>query len=434
LSFLKNLIKKKNQRVVVIGLDGVPYTLLKKLAAKGVIPNIAKLMDRGSGHFKQMDVSIPEISSVSWASLMTGTNPARHGIYGFTDLKPQSYNIHFPSYSDLKEPTIWDKLGAEGKRSVVLNLPGTYPAREHNGILVSGFVAIDLRKAVFPHSLYEKLKTLDYRIDVDTTKAQNKDFFYNDLFETLGIRNRAFAELWKEECDLFVAVITETDRLQHFEWEAIEDESHPRHPRAMDFYSEVDRSVQQLLDLHGGNGGFFMMSDHGFCAIEEEVYLNRILKENGFLSWDKDPPESLNCLSADTRAFALDPSRIYIHSKCRFPKGAVDDKDGEKIKLELRDFFLNLTRNGKKVIKEIYNKEDIYDGPFLDKAPDLVLLSNCGFDLKGNIRSQVQFGRTHFSGMHTRDDAFLMSGAKIDKARPHIEDVSGMIIESVRQL
>ena len=118
---------------MVIGLDGVPFTLIKKLSENGVMPNIAKLAASGEKYFRQMDVSIPEISSVSWASFMTGTNPARHGIFGFTDLKPQSYNIHFPSYPDLKAETIWDTLGKENKRTTVLNLPGTYPAREHNG-------------------------------------------------------------------------------------------------------------------------------------------------------------------------------------------------------------------------------------------------------------------------------------------------------------
>jgi predicted AlkP superfamily phosphohydrolase/phosphomutase len=431
MGFLNKVLGKNKKRFLLIGLDGVPYTLIKRLAKKGVIPSIAKLIGRGEDYFKQMDVSIPEISSVSWASFMTGTNPARHGIYGFTDLKPDSYGICFPGYPDLKEDTIWDKLGKKGKKSVVLNLPGTYPAREHNGIMVSGFVAIDLKRAVYPQTLYEKLKAMDYRIDVDTAKAMDKDYFYDDLFQTLTVRDKVFSELWKEECDLFVAVITDTDRLQHFEWDAIEDESHPRHPKTIEFYTKVDKSVNELLEFLGDDGDFMIMSDHGFCAIEEEVYLNRILKENGFLDWEKDPPESMGSLSSNTKAFAMDPSRIYIHTKDRFPKGKVTAGDYEKTRRELKDFFLELTRNGKKVIKEVFFKEEIYDGPFIDKAPDMVLLSNYGFDLKGNIKSPVQFGKTHFSGMHTRDDAFLISNKKIVKARPHIEDISGLIIENV---
>ena len=53
---------------------------------------------------------------------------------------------------------------------MVLNLPGTYPARAHEGVLVSGFVAIDLKKAVHPAGILPTLESMGYRIDVDTSK------------------------------------------------------------------------------------------------------------------------------------------------------------------------------------------------------------------------------------------------------------------------
>lgn len=427
---LKNIFSKRNKRFLVIGLDGIPYTMVQKLCEKGVMPNIAKAAKKGDDFFKQMDVSIPEISSVSWVSFMTGTNSARHGIYGFTDLKPDSYDIYFPNFSTIKVATIWDKLAKEGKKSVVLNLPGTYPARELNGFLVSGFVAIDLKKAVYPPTIYEKLKAMDYRIDVDTTKAMEKEFFYKDLFDTLENRRRVFADFWKEESDLFIAVITETDRLQHFEWDAIEDEGHPRHEQVMRFYFKVDEIVGELLGRLNEEDDFLIMSDHGFCGITEEVYLNRILKENGFLDWENDPPENLGRLSSSAKAFALDPSRIYIHREGKYPKGKIGENEAEKLKDELKGFFLNVERNGKKIIRNVFFKEEIYEGPMLDKAPDLVLLSNWGYDLKGNIKSRVPFNKTHFTGMHTRDDAFLITKNAAGTKRPHIEDVFGIIDSS----
>lgn len=428
MNFLKNIIKKRNPRVVMIGLDGVPYTLLKQLIEKGICPNIKKLSEKSN--FYQMDASIPEISSVSWASFMTGENPAKHGIYGFTELKPNSYSITFPNYSSLKVKTIWDKIGEKGKKSAVLNLPGTYPAREHNGILISGFVAIDLKKSVYPPNLYEKLKEMDYKIDVDTTKATDKDFFYKDLFDTLKKREKVFCELWEEPLDLFIAVITDTDRLQHFEFDAILDESHPRHSETMEFYRKVDEAVGKILDKTNDKDNVIMMSDHGFTKIEEEVYLNRILAQNNFLKWEEDPPSEFSKIDKETKAFALDPSRIYIHRKDKYPKGMVDEKEAEKIKKELKDLFLSLERNGKKIIKKVFYKEEIYNGDYIDFAPDIVLLSNYGFDLKGNIKSKQSFAKTHFSGMHTQDDAFLITKENFSK-KPHIEDVSEIILKSI---
>ncbi len=137
-------------------------------------------------------------------------------------------------------------------------------------------------------------------------------------------------------------------------------------------------------------------------------------------------------LAGETRAFALDPSRIYVHSAGRYPKGRIDEAASDKVRDELKEFFSGLERNGKKVIRQIFLKEEIYDGPHISKAPDMVLLSERGFDLKGNIRSAVAYAKTHFSGMHTRDDAFLISGKGALSKRPHIEDVSEMILEAVR--
>jgi predicted AlkP superfamily phosphohydrolase/phosphomutase len=432
MSFLTKLLSKPNPRAVLIGLDGVPYTLLQLLIFRGIAPNLGKLAAAGETHFRQMDASLPEISSVSWSSFMTGANPGRHGIFGFMDLKPGTYQMYFPSYPHLKVPTLWDDLGKERKRTCVVNLPGTYPARPHEGALVSGFVAIDLKKAVHPPELLPKLESLGYRIDVDTSKAADADFLYRDLDETLRARERAFDLLWKQErWGLFVAVITGTDRLQHFQWDAVADEKHPNHPRAMEFYRKVDAVVGRFVTRLDSGDALFIMSDHGFTAIQTEVFLNRWLVENGYLAWEKDPPEGFDSISAASRAFALDPSRIYIHRRGRYPKGAVESGDVQDLRQELKEKLLTLECGGQKVLKAVFFPEEIYEGPEFGRAPDLVLLSHYGFDLKGNIRKTEVFSRSHFTGMHTRDDAFLLSNMPLPDKRPHIEDVPKLLREAL---
>jgi predicted AlkP superfamily phosphohydrolase/phosphomutase len=155
--------------------------------------------------------------------------------------------------------------------------------------------------------------------------------------------------------------------------------------------------------------------------------------KNGYLSWEKDPPDSLDQMTADTRAFALDPSRIYIHRKGRYPKGGVDPADVPALRQELKDMFLAMEWEGKKVIQAVFFPEEIYKGPEFDRAPDLVLLTTYGRDLKGNIRKQDVFGRTHFTGMHTRDDAFLVANRPLPDKRPHIEDVPGLLLQSLEE-
>src|SRR4030042_591172 len=142
--------KKKKTRACVIGLDGVPYSLVLELTERGITPSLADLLK--TGHLHRMKASLPEISAVSWTDFMTGSDSGRHGIFGFTDLKPGSYALRFPNFLDVKKETLWDILGKTGKRSIVLNQPSTYPARPLNGAMVSGFVAIDVAKAVYPLS------------------------------------------------------------------------------------------------------------------------------------------------------------------------------------------------------------------------------------------------------------------------------------------
>ncbi len=207
-----------NKRVVIIGLDGMPYRLIRDLADNGTMPNIKALIEEGN--FKQMASSIPEISSVAWSSVITGKNPGEHGIYGFTDFIPSSYSISFPNFNSLKAPPFWERR--ENGRSVIINVPSTYPAKAMNGILISGFVALKMEKAVYPPSVLPELEQMGYRLDVDSDKAhKSMDLFLKDLDQTLKARISAYRYFWnKMDWQTFMLVFTGTDRLSHFLWEA----------------------------------------------------------------------------------------------------------------------------------------------------------------------------------------------------------------------
>jgi predicted AlkP superfamily phosphohydrolase/phosphomutase len=163
-----------------------------------------------------------------------------------------------------------------------------------------------------------------------------------------------------------------------------------------------------------GSHDFYMLSDHGFTAVETEVYLNRWLKEQGYLKFSKDQVETIMDIGKGSAAFAMDPSRIYINLKGKYPLGTVETQDYEKVREELRTGLEGLYfDNGKKVVKQVYAKEELYQGPFVEQAPDLVVLSNHGFDLKGKATAEAVFGRSNLVGMHTQDDAFFFSGNNI---------------------
>jgi predicted AlkP superfamily phosphohydrolase/phosphomutase len=410
------LFGHKKKRTLVVGLDGVPHSLITRLADDGTTPNMAKLFALAPP--TKMKVTLPEISAVSWPSFMTGTNPGTHGIFGFIDLEPGSYDIRFPSFRDLRAPTIWDKLGERKKKSVVLNQPSTYPAREIPGVLVSGFVAISLKKAVWPPRVLPALEKAGYEIDIDTARArEDHDYLIAALDSTLEGRKKAVNLFWKDEdWDYFEVVVTGTDRLHHYLWPACEDPSHLYHHAFLDYYRKVDAFVGDLFARFGEisgrsreGEGFFMLSDHGFCGIVQEVRMNQWLVENRYLAFEKDDPASLEDIAAGSLAFAVDPGRIYINRKGRFPKGSVSDASAPGIAAEIKTGLSQLHHGGHPVIERVFERDEIYSGPETPRGPDLVPVGHHGFDLKGTIKEKHLFGRTVLTGMHTWDDAFFWS-------------------------
>ena len=172
MGFLDKILKKRpssGPRVFILGLDGTPYGLMQDLFSRGILKNLSEIAQKGC--FQQMSTTIPDVSSVAWTSFMTGVNPGRHGIFGFMDVKPGTYSTFFPNTTHVRSPSIWQLIAKEEKKSVIVNMPSTYPAQEINGALIAGFVAIDLERATYPKKLVPWLKETGYMLDVDDSKA-----------------------------------------------------------------------------------------------------------------------------------------------------------------------------------------------------------------------------------------------------------------------
>ena len=407
--------KKNKKRACVVGLDGVPCTLLQDMMERGVMPNTKKILE--GGVLRDMTVSLPEISSVSWSTFMTGKNSGEHGIFGFTDLKEGTYDMTFPQFKDVKTETIWDVLGEHDMRSIVINQPSTYPAREMPGVLISGFVAIELAKALYPRKYLASLARARYAVDIEAAECKdNPERLFRDLKSTLDARRAIMDELWeKEEWNLMEVIVTGTDRLYHFAWDAYEDPNDPRHEGFLNYHKQVDDFVGYVYDKFAGvseEPNFFMLSDHGFCGTKHEVYINTVLEKHGYLELNGDG-EGIAAIGENSRAFALDPARIYIHRKGKYPRGSVDEGDVAAIKKELTEIFESVEgdRDGanEKFVRRVFDGADVYSGPHADKGPDLLLIPKNGYDMKGRVGSPTIVGERRLQGMHTWDNAFFLS-------------------------
>jgi predicted AlkP superfamily phosphohydrolase/phosphomutase len=419
------------KKALIIGIDGVPFGLITRMMEQGYMKELKRICD-GGYTVHTMRASYPDISSVSWTSFMTGANPAEHGIFGFTDLKPNSYDLYFPNSRDIKAPTFWHTLHEQGKanRALILNIPNTYPAFPIDGLLVSGFVAIDFTKAVYPPSYIAPLQRMGYIIDVDLMKVrEDKDAFYQDLVESLAIRqNVSYKLIAEEEWDISVICVTETDRLHHFFYDKKDSIVF------QDFYKRVDAFIANTYRAfetkYGKEFLFLILSDHGFTEQITEVNLNAYLKDKGFLVTNENRGY-YDKIDTGTFAFAMDPGRIYINYEKKFPRGQVKPSEAGQIKDRLKEALLSLTDGrGANIIKEILDKEKIYKGPYYGSAPDLICISQDGYDLKGNLRKKEVFSSDIFKGMHTGDDATLIVPKSITFDRQAtIEDPARIIMD-----
>ena len=425
-----NLSHRRKKRACIIGLDGVPFDLLVKFAAHGIMPAMQKLLESGCLH--RMKAGLPEVSSVSWTSFMTGANPGAHGIFGFTDLSERSYQTRFPNFLDVKIPTIWDRLGERGLKSMVINQPSTYPARKIEGAMVSGFVAIELAKAVYPARHLGVLEKMGYKMDIDTLKARyDHGFLWKELDSALEIGRKAFQYFWDQEWDLFEFIVTGTDRLHHYLWDAHWDAGHSSHGAFIDYYRKVDRLIHlittEFQELTGGVQGLYLLSDHGFTGIIQEVYLNAWLERAGYLRFDSPTPQRLADLAPGTRAFGLEPNRVYLNLKGRFPRGVVEKSDRKTLKAEIAAALKELEHEGRKVVREVFDAEEIYSGAYVEKGPDLIVLAESGFDMKCALEKKDIFGRSDLQGMHTWENAFLWT-PKHCGSDIQISDVAAMVM------
>jgi predicted AlkP superfamily phosphohydrolase/phosphomutase len=389
------------------------------------MPTLARLMQQGVA--TTMESSMPPVSSVAWTTFMTGANPAKHGIFGFMEKKPDSYDIYFPNATHIRTPAIWDVLSQAGKTTIAVNIPQTYPARQTNGVIISGFISLDLDKAVTPSRLLPVLKQMDYRIDVNYQEAaEKKDGFFGDLFYTLQKRREAFLYLLDTEpWNLFIGVFTGTDRLQHYFWNDYADSSSNYHQMVLDYYAGIDRIIGEMLERVTDDTPLIILADHGFALLKKELYLNAWLKKEGYLKLKKEPPQSFSDIQPDSAAYVLDPSRVYIN------RTVVSEAEYKKFRQRLIAGFLTIKDEptDTPLITRIFTREELFSGPLIDRSPDLVLWGAPGYDLKGSISKHELLGTGKFTGMHTFDDAFLfIRGLHSLKHKPRICDIAPTIL------
>lgn len=290
-------MESASKKVFIISLDGATFDILVPLMQQGCMPNLQRLMQEGLS--SELESVIPAVTAPAWTSFMTGKNPSKHGLFGFTQFDPADNRVKLTNARNIKSKTIWQILSDKGKRCVVVNLPYTTPPYAINGIMVSGWDSPP-RNFTYPEDLTERIlqQFPDYRTNLnmwlfDYMPGKSEGNF-DKLIDTLilgaqqgSLLAQQFLE--KEPWDVLMVHFQQTDWIQHKLWGLIEEAARnaanrdPRVQRVRECYRRFDEQVGILLGrVRNVNPFTIVLSDHGFGDYKGELYPNYYLNRWGY--------------------------------------------------------------------------------------------------------------------------------------------------------
>jgi len=425
---------KRFKRVFILGIDGVPHSLIQRFIDDGIMPHFAELAAQGQS--APIDSVLPTVSNVAWAGFQTGKNPGKFDIFGFAEVDCDM-RLRLPNASDLRSRTIQELVCEAGRRVISLGVPGSYPPRTIHGIQVGGFLAPSLAQAVHPPTELPRLERLGYGLDVDPVLARRDlEYLKATALALLEARRRVTQAMLSEESwDLFILHVMETDRVNHFMWRLWESGDETARGYFEDFYRRVDDFAGWLGESLGPDEMLIIMSDHGFCGIRHEVELNRWLMKEGYLRLSGDPQkEMFAAVSDDSVAFALVPGRIHLLRREVFGRGGVDETHADATRDELIAKVQSLAdpQTGAPVCRKTLTREAAFSGPYTGHGPDIVVDPNDGYDLKASLEEGDVFSNSPITGMHTYHDAHVyVRDAQITGDRRCIIDVCRTVLEAL---
>ncbi|MBI2431305.1 MAG: alkaline phosphatase family protein [Candidatus Hydrogenedentes bacterium] len=287
------------RRIMVIGLDGATWNILRPRMAAGQMPNLKRLVEAGASG--EMDSIFPPETPAAWPSFMTGKNPGKHGAFDFLVYNPETKRER-PVNSTLRQgKTIWEYLHDAGKTCLVLNVPTTYPVVPIRGAMISDFLTPgDARDYAHPIELVDELEReygryplfFETQSFVCAHSEKNATMFLDELESMDRTKFEVCEKLFdRYQPDFTMLHIWGTDRLQHELWNWFDPE-HPKWdpkmaekfgPRIDAYYKMCDDYVGRLAAKVGEDGITFVISDHGFGPTHYFIDLNSWLLREGFI-------------------------------------------------------------------------------------------------------------------------------------------------------
>lgn len=454
-------------RTLVVGIDAACESVLETVSQAGATPGLDQLFDGGTT--ASLSSHVPPWTPSAWPTLYTGVNPGKHGVFGF--LTFDGYDWEVVDHADVRAWTVWELLDRHGLTSVVVNVPVTHPTREFDGALVPGYVAPE-DPDCHPKGLLDELRAElgSYRVyapEGDRTREQD----LSNYRELTRMRGEAFRYLLDEhDPDFGFVQFQQTDTVCH--------ERPGDRGALCEVYAAVDHEVRSILKETDPDAVFVVSDHGIGPYRGVECRVNDLLADHGFVkttraqggmpSWsslvrghDEDDPGALSrtvalasrvgltsqrigrvvrrlgleefvlghvssdAVRAGSERVAFDDSRAYMRDRVecgvrvnlagREPGGIVDPYEYESVRAELVSVFRAATTpDGAPVFDRVARREEIFEGPYVDEAPDVVTVP-ADFDhyLSATLHGSA-FGPLSEPWNHTFEGIVAAAGPAID--------------------
>lgn len=366
----------KHKKVAIIGLDcAAPQLVFDRWI--GQLPNIRRLMD--TGVYGELESIIPPITVPAWTSMMTSKDPGELGFYGFRNRKDYTYDgLSFANSLAVKKDTVWDILSRNGKKSILIGVPQTYPPKPINGCMVSCFLTPSTKSQyTYPPELKNEIESVanGYMLDVDNFRSENKQQTVDDIFRMTKKRFAVARHMINsKEWDFFMMVEMGMDRIHHGFWKYFDEKHRKYEPGSpfnkviLDYYKYIDEEIGSILSLLDDNTTVMVVSDHGAKRMDGGICINEWLIREGYLVLEHmpktiTPVNKVKIQWEKTRVWGDGGyyGRLFLNVKGREPQGIIEPNDYEKVRDELIAKLEALGDEcGKSIGTKVYKPQKLY--------------------------------------------------------------------------
>jgi predicted AlkP superfamily phosphohydrolase/phosphomutase len=407
---------RRTGRLLVIGLDSAPPALVFDRWADD-LPTLSRL--RRTGVWGPLESTHPPITIPAWTSMLSGRDPGELGLYGFRNRASHDYGAYaLATGADVRVDRVWDILGREGFRSVLLGVPQTFPPRPLHGEMISCFLTPSLESPfTYPPALAEEVRRVvrEYLFDVEGFRTSDKvgllERVYDKTRKHLALaRHLVATRPW----DFFMLVEMGVDRIQHGFWRFMDpahrryESGNPFEEAIRDYYRYLDGEVASLLDLVPDDTTVLVVSDHGAKKMEGGICINEWLIREGYLVLREHPavPTRLEGLAIDwarTTAWADGGyyGRVFLNARGREPEGRIAPGEFERVRDEIAVGLGAIPDpTGAPLPTRVHRPEELYRD-VRGVAPDLLVYFG---DLAWRSVGSVGTGRLHVEENDTGPD------------------------------